>query len=207
MTTNTTNTGGDVPVLATCGAPYCGGNGRFCVLPPHGEDTDHQAATGQRWPVAGHPTGHTPGGVDDERDQRVDELCDALRYAIRHLSYSAGREVADAPRQAELMLAAAQHLTDVLSGTTGAGAAVPDDDVAPLDLTRLVRGLLSGGEEDVAAELEWTAVPAGLVDRLRGVLEARLPELEARPDTADLALELGAVAQQWQRATPGGVAR
>ncbi|WP_130798093.1 hypothetical protein [Streptomyces otsuchiensis] len=64
------------------------------------------------------------------------------------------------------------------------------------------RGVASDG-------LEWSVVPAELVARLREVLEERLPDLEARADVGDLALDLAATAQDWQREQPpvyrGGV--
>ncbi|WP_103528910.1 hypothetical protein [Streptomyces sp. SM12] len=64
------------------------------------------------------------------------------------------------------------------------------------------RGVASDG-------LEWAVVPAELVARLRAVLEERLPELEARADVADLALDLAGTALDWQREQPpayrGGV--
>ncbi|WP_146057234.1 hypothetical protein [Streptomyces sp. SM14] len=64
------------------------------------------------------------------------------------------------------------------------------------------RGVASDG-------LEWSVVPAELVARLREVLEERLPDLEARADVGDLALDLAGTALDWQREQPpayrGGV--
>ncbi|MEV6080688.1 hypothetical protein AB0L80_37155 [Streptomyces sp. NPDC052069] len=47
--------------------------------------------------------------------QHIEELRDALAHAVRLLSHSAGREAADDPGQAERLMTAAVHMTDLLA--------------------------------------------------------------------------------------------
>ncbi|MEV5676475.1 hypothetical protein [Streptomyces sp. NPDC052179] len=54
--------------------------------------------------------------------QHIEELRDALAHAVRLLSHSAGREAADDPGQAERLMTAAVHMTDLLARTAPATA-------------------------------------------------------------------------------------
>lgn len=59
-----------------------------------------------------------PAPAADIRDQHIADLRAALQRTIPWLAFAAGREAATDPRQAELLLAAADDLTGVLSRTT-----------------------------------------------------------------------------------------
>ncbi|MEE1792611.1 hypothetical protein PUR28_17855 [Streptomyces sp. BE308] len=58
--------------------------------------------------------------------QYIEELRDALAHAVRLLSHSAGREAVDDPGQAERLMTAAVHMTDLLARTAPATATATD---------------------------------------------------------------------------------
>ncbi len=109
---NTNSTGGGEAALGACGAPYCGGNGRSCILPAGHEGDEHRTATGLRWPVAGHPG----GPVEDVQEVEVRA---ALRVAAGWISYAAGTVAAADPEQARRLMAAADEAAGYLARTGG----------------------------------------------------------------------------------------
>ncbi|OXM60128.1 hypothetical protein [Amycolatopsis sp. KNN50.9b] len=58
-----------------------------------------------------------PASTADTRDQQIAGLRAAIRRAIPLLSFAAGREAAKDPRQAGLLLAAADDMTELLNRT------------------------------------------------------------------------------------------
>ncbi|GAA2733558.1 hypothetical protein [Streptomyces nogalater] len=60
---------------------------------------------------------NTPPAPIDTRDQHITDLRAALQRAISLLGFAAGREVATDPRQAGLLLAAADDMTQLLNRT------------------------------------------------------------------------------------------
>lgn len=58
-----------------------------------------------------------PAPAADIRDQHIADLRAALQRAIPWLSFAAGREAATDPRQAELLLAAADDRIGILDRT------------------------------------------------------------------------------------------
>ncbi|CQR59338.1 hypothetical protein [Streptomyces leeuwenhoekii] len=56
-----------------------------------------------------------PAPATDTRDQHIADLRAALQRAIPLLGFAAGRKAAPDPRQAETLLAAADHMTQILT--------------------------------------------------------------------------------------------
>ncbi|WP_381568577.1 hypothetical protein [Streptomyces eurythermus] len=59
-----------------------------------------------------------PAPTADTRDQQLADLRAAIQRAIPLLSFAAGREATTAPRQAGLLLAAADDMMQILNRTS-----------------------------------------------------------------------------------------